>query len=627
MKQLVRIASWLVATAVCWAPLVEAATEAPPRDPATIYRDSCAVCHDSGQVPRAPHVIKFPMIGPEQIYRALTAGAMVAQGSALTDAEKRAVAEHLGGRRMTGSTPVKLPLCSGPAKRFDFSQPPPLDGWGFNAANHRFVPAEVAGLAAADVPKLDLKWAFAFPGATQARSQPTVGGGAIYVGSQDGTVYALDLDSGCVRWTFRADAEVRSSPVVETWTAGDTKAAPRVFFGDFGGDAYALDARTGKLLWKAETDPHPRSTITGSPRLFEGKLILSVSSNEWASAADPAYECCTFRGGVAVLDAATGRKLWLSHVIPEEPRLLGRQNRVGTELRGPAGAPVWNSPTVDAKRRRIYVGTGEAYTSPAAATSDAVIAFNLDSGKLLWHYQSTADDAWNMACFIGGGPNCPPENGPDIDIGASTILATLPDGRDLLLVGQKSGDVFALDPDDRGRVIWKRKIGRGGVAGGVHWGMALAGDTLFAAIADPKMQAFEMTLPAFPGLNALDAATGRTRWFTPAVNICKPDARPGCDQALSAPVTAIPGVVFAGAFDGHLRAYDAATGAVVWDYSTDREFDALGGIPARGGSIEAAGPIVVNGTVLTNSGYLFGGRMAGNVLVAFAVPKTTAPKQ
>jgi polyvinyl alcohol dehydrogenase (cytochrome) len=510
VKTAIRVASLLTITSILQAPFALAATEAPPRDPAEIYGQFCATCHEGGKVPRAPHAVQFPMIGPDQIYRALTIGAMQAQGSTLSEIEKKSIAEFLGGRTLASQAPPKLPACRGARARFDFSQSPPLAGWGMTPTNLRYVPAEIARLDAAEVPRLEVKWAFGFPGATQARSQPTIAGGAIYVGSQDGTVYALDFDTGCVRWTFKAGAEVRNSPVVEPWMAGDRAARPRVFIGDFGGDVYALDAQSGKQLWKTKVDPHPRATLTGSPRFFEGRVYVSISSNEWASAADPAYECCSFRGGVAALDAATGQKIWHAHAIQDEPRLTGRINSAGAAMRGPAGAPVWNSPTIDAKRRRVYVGTGEAYTSPAAATSDSVLAIDLDSGKLVWHYQGVADDAWNMACFIGGSANCPPENGPDLDIGASPILATLSDGRDLVLVGQKSGDVYALDPADRGRLIWRRKLGRGGVSGGVHWGMALAGDTLFAAVSDPKIMAHEATLSAFPGLNALDAATGLT---------------------------------------------------------------------------------------------------------------------
>lgn len=590
------------------------------RDPATLYAQVCASCHEGG-VPRAPHSVEFQMMGPEHIYTALTTGVMQPQGAALTDAEKRQLSEFLGGRSLAAGQPTAAPKrCEGASAEFDYDAPPPLDGWGMSHENRRFIPAEVAKLPASEVPKLTLKWAFGFPSATRARSQPTIAGGAIYVGSQDGTVYALDFATGCVRWTFRADGEVRNSPVVESWKAGDASARPRVFIGDFTATAYALDARTGELLWKSKVDPHPRATLTGSPRLFENRLYFTVSSTEWAAAADPSYECCTFRGGVAAIDTDTGHLLWRAYTIPEEPQPTGRANSAGARLHGPAGAPTWGSPTIDVRRRRIYVGTGESYTSPAAPTSDAVVAFDLDTGKMLWHYQSVKDDAWNMACFIGGGPNCPPENGPDLDIGAPPVLGTLPDGRDVILVGQKSADVFALDPDANGRLLWKRRIGRGGYAGGVHWGMSLAGTVLFAPNADTKFLPSEAPLPADPGLHAIDIATGRSLWFAPATDVCPPDRKPACDPGLSAAVTSIPGVVFAGSFDGHLRAYDAASGRVLWDFDTAREFDTVNGVPGRGGSIESAGPVVVDGVVLVNSGYLFGGRMAGNVLLAFAVP-------
>lgn len=614
MKRMLATAAMLACAA--WAVQSANAADA-ARPPDKIVAEICSHCHN-GSVPRAPHAIEFPMLGPEQIYTALTTGAMQAQGSLLSDEEKRSVASFLGGRALQLGEPPPMPKCSGASAQFDFARPPPLDGWGMSADNHRFSPAGVAKLNARDIPSLKVKWAFGFPSATRARSQPTIAGGAAYVGSQDGTLYALDLATGCVRWTFKAGAEVRNSPVVETWRAGDSSAKPRIFIGDFNAQAYALDAQTGSLIWKTKVDPHPRATLTGSPRLFEGKLFLSVSSNEWASAADPSYECCNFRGGLVSLDANTGKALWQGHSIEQEPDYTGKLNSAGAKMRGPAGAPIWNSPTIDAKRRRIYVGTGEAYTSPAADTSDAVIAFDLDTGRQVWHHQSLPKDAWNMACFIGGGPNCPVENGPDLDIGASTILLNLPGGKSLVLAGQKSADIFALDPDANGKLVWKQKLGRGGYAGGVHWGISLADKTLYVPITDTKFLPSEQPLPAHPGMNAVDALTGKTLWSTPAPDVCRADQKPGCDAGLSAPPTSMPGAVFAGAYDGHLRAYDAKSGKVLWDFDTAREFETVNGVKAHGGSIEAAGPVIAEGLVLVNSGYLFGGRMAGNVLLVFA---------
>lgn len=595
-------------------PTGNAATE---RDPATLYKTACAACHEGG-VPRAPHSVKFQMLGPRTILSALETGVMQTQGAAMSASERRSLAEFLAGAALPTAADSAPPSCSAPHANFDFDRPPALAGWGMTLEGTRHVGASVAGLQEAEVPKLELKWAFGFPGATRARSQPTVGAGAVFVGSQDGTVYALDFDTGCVRWTFAAEAEVRSSPVLEPWRRGDRDARPKLWIGDFNGNAYALDAQTGALLWKTRVDEHPRLTLTGSPRYHDGRLYVPMSSTEWAAAADPAYECCTFRGGVVALDASTGKPVWRAYTIPQPPQATGQLNSAGAIRRHPAGAPVWNSPTIDVARRRLYVGTGEAYTSPAAPQSDAVIAYDLDTGRMLWSHQSIPGDAWNMACFIGGGPNCPVENGPDLDIGAPPILHRLPDGRDVLLVGQKSADVFALDPDD-GKLLWKVRYGRGGFAGGVHWGMAASERTLFAPNADTTFLGTEKGEPK-PGLFALDPASGAIRWFAAAPDACPPDQKPACDPGFSPPPTSIPGVVFQPSFDGWLRAYRESDGALLWSFNTAREFDTVSGQKARGGSIESAGAIVIDGRVVVNSGYLFGGRMPGNVLLMFAIP-------
>lgn len=612
-----RAGNWLV----LWAALSSAGaiagtaeTDVPPAS--TLYQQHCAMCHE-GSVPRAPHSVAFQMMGPAAIYDALTHGVMKTEASMLTPEQRRALAEELGGSALPDTENIAMPQCVGERANFDRDLPPRAADWGMGSGNARYLDAATAGLPARDVPRLRLKWAFAFPGASRARSQPAAAGGALFVGSQDGTVYALDLSTACVRWKFKAAAEMRNSPSIEPWRKGDTQARPRAFFGDIAGNVYAIDAFSGQEIWRVRADEHPHTTITGSPRLFEGRVYVPLSSSEWASAADPGYECCTFRGGVAAFDARDGRLVWRSYTIAETPKLTGERTSVGTARRGPAGAPVWNSPTIDPKRRRLYIGTGEGYTSPAADTSDAVLAFDLDTGAKLWHYQSIPHDAWNMACFIGGGPNCPEEDGPDHDIGAPPILASLKDGSETLLVGQKSGHVFALDPDD-GRLIWRERPGRGGFIGGVHWGMAFDGDTLFVPMADTTLTGKEPGEPR-PGLHALDPATGAVRWYARNYDICPPSAKPACDPGLSAPATAIPGVVFAGALDGHLRAYDAATGEILWQDNTVREYHASNGIRGQGGGLSSAGPLVIDGHVVTNSGYLFGGRMPGNVLLVYTV--------
>lgn len=581
------------------------------------YQQHCAQCHEGG-VPKAPHSIVFQMVGPEAILKAMNDGVMLQQASQMTMDERLGLAAFLGGRSQKNKSAIPVLMCDASIAGPHNDKSRRHVDWGMTPENTRFVSAEIADLELPDVPQLRLKWAFAYPNATRARSQPVIAGDTVYMGSQDGTIYALDIDSGCARWTFKADAEVRSAITIEPAKPGDSDKGSYAYFGDFVGNVYALDTGSGMLEWKSNLEDHANVTITGSPKLHRNRLYVPMSSSEWASAADPAYQCCTFRGGIAAFDATDGHLIWKSYSIPEPPKLTGKKNSQDAAMWAPAGAPVWGSPTIDEKRNVLYAGTGEGYTSPAAATSDAVIAFDQDTGNIKWVYQATQGDAWNMSCFIGQAANCPEENGPDFDIGAPPILLTLSDGRDILLVGQKSGFVFALDPDREGSLIWRKRIGLGGYAGGVHWGMAADGDTLFAPNADTnfidKWQGQRK-----PGLYALNARNGEEIWFTPAPDVCAEADRPACDPGLSAAITAIPGVVFAGAFDGHLRAYDSLSGAIIWDFNTAREFETLSGEIARGGSIESDGPVIANGHVLVNSGYLYGSRMAGNLLLVFSV--------
>ncbi len=587
------------------------------RSPAENYQQYCAQCHEGG-VPKAPHSIVFQMIGTEALLKSMVDGVMTLQSQDMTEDEKLQLAEHLGGRSLVSVSARPVIGCEPGNSPSDIEQVRGLADWGITPENSRFIPADTAGLEASDVPRLGLKWAFAYPGATRARSQPVVMGNTVYMGSQDGTIYALDIDSACARWTFKADAEVRSGVTVESSRPDDSENRPHAFFGDFIGNVYALDANSGALVWKSNLEDHHNVTITGSPKLHKDVLYVPMSSSEWASAADPAYECCTFRGGVAAFDRADGRMLWKSHTIPQQPELTGRKNNQGAATWAPAGVPVWGSLTIDEKRNVLYAPTGQSYTSPAVNTSDSIIAFNLESGNIEWVYQATKGDAWNMSCFIGEAANCPEEDGPDYDFGAPPILLTLSNGRDILLAGQKSGFVYALDPDQAGALIWKKRIGLGGFAGGVHWGMAAHDDTLYAPNADTNF-INKWHGERTPGLYALKAENGEQIWFTPAPDVCAEEEKPACDPGLSASITAIPGVVFAGGFDGHLRAYDSMTGAIIWDFNTAREFNTLSGEIARGGSIESDGPLIARGHVLINSGYLFGGRMGGNVLLAFTV--------
>lgn len=584
---------------------------------APLYQENCAGCHQGG-VYKAPHRTWLEMMTPSMLFSAMNDGMMQAQAAHLSREQRQQIAEYLSRQKLDSAAADPMPpRCEGAAARFDMDRPPAPVGWGHDTS--RFVPATTAGLSAADVPKLRLKWAFAFPNAMRARSQPAIGLGAVFVGSKDGTVYAFDLDTGCVRWTYQAKAEVRTAIVLDSWAKGQAPARPLLYFGDVLARAYALDMRTGAEVWVTKVDDHSSATITGSPALHAGRLYVPVSSLEVTAPADPAYPCCSFRGAVAALDAATGQPIWKSHTIPEEPTEQGKTS-AGTPILGPSGAPVWNSPAVDAARGLLYVGSGENYASPADGNSDALMAFDLKTGQRRWLRQTVANDAWNVACMMGDHPSCPKERGPDLDYAASPILAALPGGGQMLLGGQKSGVVHGVDPDT-GALRWSTRVGRGGVQGGVHFGMAAEGARLYVPIYDMAnaRDGSKPTDPPRPGLYAIDAATGKLLWSHPAEDVC--GGREFCDPGITAAITAMPGVVFAGHSDGWVRAYDGATGKIVWRFDTTQPVKAVNGVEARGGSMSGPGPAIGDGHVVLNSGYGLYFKMPGNALLVFAPEK------
>ena len=538
---------------------------------AALYQQHCEQCH-GGTVSKAPQISLLQIMSASSVYRAMNSGVMQEQAKALTDTQRRAVAEHLTGQRLdTAKTAQAAPTCTGEANQFDFDAQPDSEGWGVTRDNRRHFGSDITSLKGKDLSRLELKWAFAFPDAIRARSQPATAGGALYTGSQNGTVYALDQQSGCIRWTFSTVAEVRTGIVVAPWQG---KAAnPLLYFGDLVGNIYAVNAVTGELVWRDRPDDHPSLTLTAAPALYAGRLYVPMSALEVTAAADPNYACCTFRGGVAVYDAASGEKQWVGYTIDEEPKVVGK-NASGTDRIAPSGAPIWGTPVIDAQRGVMYVGTGENYSSPANDTSDAIIALSLEDGHIVWKQQMTSGDAWNMGCETAEKINCPPENGPDYDFGAATILATTSSGKEILLAGQKSGEVYGMDPDTGGKVLWRKKLGRGGIQGGVHFGMSVDGDTVYVPMSDfyggPRWPG-----PAKPGMFAVDILSGETKWFSETKNVCK--GREFCEPGLSAAASSISGAVVGGAMDGHLRAYDANTGKVIWDLDTAVPFATLDG--------------------------------------------------
>ncbi len=579
-----------------------------------VFAKNCAVCHEHA-VAHAPANYILKLMTPSSIYAALTTGAMRVQAQALSDEDKKAVAEFVGGANLESASNLVPAACTGEAAKFDFSQTPAFPHWGLTRTNTRYVDAATAGLSSANIGRLTLKWAVGFPGATRARSQPSIAGGAIYVGSQDGSVYALDRNTGCLRWRYSASAEVRTGIVVSPWKAGDAGAKPKVFFVDLVGNVYAVDAQTGKQVWKLRADSHPSTTLTATPVLYKKTLYVPVSSLEEGVAGDN-YDCCTFRGSVIAFDARTGRKLWQRFMLPK-PKPRGT-NAKGRQDIGPSGIALWNTPAIDEKRGVLYFATGDNYSQPHTALSDAIVAMDLNSGRIKWSYQALEGDVWNAACTQPAPNACPEKSGPDWDFGAAAILATATDGRQYVLAGQKSGTVYALDPRN-GKLVWKNKVGRGGILAGVYFGMATHGDSVFVPINDaPDGRQYQE--PAKPGLYALNLHTGEYVWKAPSDDSQCKDRGPLCFPGIGAAITAVGDVVLAGAADGVLRAYEASSGKVVWQYDTLKEFKTVTGETARGGSFGgSAAPVPYQGTLLLPSGYGFTGRIPGNVLLVFGV--------
>jgi len=572
-------------------------------DGAAIFESHCAACHQPVTGSRVPTRAELANLTPEQVMTALLRGKMTIQGSVLATNEVRAVALYVTGKNWSAQqVDPATGRCPGNPKPFSPGAGD-WNGWGVDSSNARYQPHP--GFEATDAPRLKLKWAFGFPDDTQAAGQPIIVSGRVFVGSNGGMVYSLDAATGCVYWTYDAGGIVRSAiSIIKAPNSSRQKTHWIAYFGDYHAFAHAVDAETGKPLWKVKVDDHPAARITGSPAYHEGRLYVPVASSEELDGGSPQYECCTFRGSMNALDAETGRVIWKTYSIPDPPKSY-KTNSAGTKLYGPAGAGIWSSPTIDAKRKRIYAGTGNSYTGVTIPTSDSIVAFDLAAGSMLWSSQVTPGDNWVPGCPKS--PNCPENPGDDVDFGSAAILHSLPGGKQVLVATQKSGVIYGLDVDQRGKVLWKTRIGAGGAQGGIQWGAAVDDRTAYAAVSDVSQRD-----KGTPGLYAIKIATGEKLWTTPA-----PDGA-GVKAQLSA-VSAMPGLAFSGSWGGHLRAYSTKTGEIVWDFDAMRAFETINHVSAQGGSFNGGGPAISNGMVITNCGYGFVGGKPGNVLLAFSV--------
>jgi polyvinyl alcohol dehydrogenase (cytochrome) len=587
-----------------------APTPPPPAvDGEAVFTRSCATCHAAGNTAKAPTPDVLRQLTPEAVLNALVNGKMTQQGSTLSDPERRAVAALVTGKAFTPATVnADVGKCTATKPMSDPAKSPAWSGWGAAITNARYVPG--GGLTAADLPKLKLKWAFGYHDVAAARGQPAVAGGRVFAANENSEVRALDMKTGCSYWTYKAQAGIRAALSVGPYKTR-TANGYAVYFGDAKANVYAVDANTGKEIWIKKVDEHPSAAITGAPTLYDGRLYVPLQGlNEEGQGGRGGYACCTFRGSVTALDASTGAVIWKTYTVePNKPRGV---NKDGAQLFGPAGGGIWSSPTIDPKRRMVYVATGNGYAEPVQKTTDAVLALDINTGVIKWVRQVTVGDSWTGGCppkNDGTQPQCPETLGPDFDFSASPVLVNV-GGKDRLVLPQKSGMAYALDPDNEGAVVWQTRIGQGSGFGG-QWGASSDGTIAYIGVAD-------MQSPTPGGLKALRMADGSIAWAAPPQpTLCRGGR--GCSAAQGSATTLIPGAVLSGSIDGGLRAYNTANGDVIWTFDTNKEFPTVNGVKATGASLEGAGPVVAGGMLFINSGYGGLAGRPGNVLLAFGL--------
>jgi polyvinyl alcohol dehydrogenase (cytochrome) len=591
-----------------------------------LFNQHCASCHQNakasakavpltGRTP--PNTEVLGQMSTEAIYAALTTGAMVQQGKGLTNDQKRMIAEFFGGHPLgstdAGEASHMINRCPSNPPLANFAGDPSWNGWGNGLDNSRFQPAIAAELTAGQLPQLKLKWAFGIPYGSETSGQPSVAGGRVFFGEDTSFAYSVSAETGCVYWSYHAEAQIRTAAVLAPIHHA-VKTVEAVFYGDKRANVYALDAQTGALLWKRNLSSRLLSHITGAPVFYDGRLYVGLAGSEELVSSDPHYPCCTYRGSLWALDASTGKTVWRIYTIPEPPHPT-KKNAIGTQLWAPAGASIWDAVTIDPKQHAVYAGVGNAFTEPAAALSDSIAAFDMKTGKLLWHYQGEHNDASPGGCFAGGprGAECPKVEGPDWDYGDSPILRMLPNGKRVLVDADKGGYVVGLDPDAHGKLRWKADLSAGRPGGPIQvqilWGGAADNDNVYYPLQAGAVAAVRLS-------------DGKVVWRVPIkASGAHLDPRGRPRTGLEAAVTVIPGVVFAGGWDGVLHALSTADGHELWHYDTAHPFSTVNGVDAHGGSLGAPGPVVAGGMLFVGSGYVgTGNGMPGNVLLAFSLP-------
>ena len=577
--------------------------------PEDLYAERCAVCHDNPPDEKTPHRSAIELMSKTRIHHSLADGRMAIHTEGLSRDIIEDLSRYLSKVEEQSIDPTQrcpdLPI----------SNDVVVSHWGVDIENTRHQPS--SGIDSSNIKDIKLKYAFGIPNTGEVRSWPAVSADTIFLPTLSGTLYAIDRDIGCVKWTYESGGRLRTSAHL---IYEDEKL--QVAVGDMGARTHLVDASTGELIWVQSVGESPLNMNTGAPVYFDEDWYIPVSAFEIAVAMNPRHECCKSRGIVRKLDGETGEVLWSTFMTPAAQPT--KKNDIGTQMYGPSGAPIWTTPAIDLLRGVLYIGTGENTSSPATYKSDSIVTLNLFSGEIGAFFQGYKDDAFNMACGSRNPQNCPDEEGPDFDFGASPILVTTSTGRDLVLAGQKSGDVWALDPDNDLELVWHNKLSNGSALGGVHWGMTVVDNTVYVPIADPE----RATVDPKPGVYALDIDSGETLWEHRVERDCEIDIRalrnrgnpwPDCPwhYGFSAAASSTNDVVFAGALNGVVSAFHAESGEVLWSFDTKRPFETVNGVEAHGGAIDNPGVVIAGNQLIVLSGYGMFGQMPGNVMLVF----------
>lgn len=583
---------------------------------AASYEKYCADCHADPNM-RAPSRQMLEQLSEDAIFESIQHGRMQSTASALSTADRKALASYLSRNSLANTDWVSQNRCD---KKTAAPMPIYASGWGIGEHNQRYVPPGLTSVDRTNAKDLEAAWSLVMPQVTEMRSQPVVLGDTLYLGDKTGVLYALDRSTGCVRRHKQLDSGIYTAiTLVRSAEGRDT-----LVFGDTLANVIAVDAMTFDVLWKKSARIFESSLIGGSITHSFGRLFVPVASNEGLLAASNDFECCHAHGAVLALDIDDGGELWRweSTFNSKEQG----KNLSGQALYGPSGASVWVTPVVDQERGLVYVATGENTSIPASEYSDAIVALEVDSGRVMWSYQATEGDIWNAAC-LNNGANCADASGPGEGFNASLIVAKMPDGRELLLAGQKSGEVLAFDLDAKNakdRLLWRKNVGQGSI----YWGMAVSQGKLLIGIAEHEEGHGQANGLSRPGLLALNLKGGKELWRVDVSDQCEPsptqaaDATPSCSSyfGLSGALLTTDELVFAGALDGTVRAWDVDTGKLLWQQNTAEPVTGNNGLSGHGGSIDVGGQVLAGDWLYVSSGVNLYGRMPGNVLRAYRIP-------